>query len=485
MKIKKLVLAAAFVLSISALTASAEETTGLREQIAGGEVKLTEPSTLEGVVTIDEKEVTIDLNGQTLTMAEGSEAEKYLSFIDIKNGGKLTIKDSSGKGRMIFEGAMYCYDYSGALTTWILVENKSALVIDGGTIEMGDPAKWYKKTEMYTHATNNIAIAESGSTIDMNGGVIELRNVASEENMPVAFYAEDGTVNFNDGTIGGVEEDFIMGVAFGVSVEGSAGVINVNGGAVGCLMAGFMGGGTYNITGGEISALTNIVQGGKLNISSGKLTGNPVFGPSMGVEDKGMIDLSFNAQVNISGYAEVNCDIVLSSNSDWKSYLNIDGGIYRGAISAVDCGGGNENPSEINISGGQINTAIADNDKKFVSAVVTGGTFAPECKDAFAEYVVEGKEIDSAGNVVDKTIPDGDLGAASEFVLQDGTHAGYFFNVKKAADGKTIAAATFTADGAVKNGLYALPEVGGEGELEFSILLLNVPSNVSGKIEYR
>lgn len=110
-----------------------------------------------GDITINAKEVTIDLNGQKLT-----------SRISLENKANLVLVDSKGNGDF--------YNDNGGVN--VKVSSASKFTLESGTIT----------------STKNISVATLGGTFIMNGG-----KIVSQE-MGVAYY-DKSNVTINKGTI--------------------------------------------------------------------------------------------------------------------------------------------------------------------------------------------------------------------------------------------------------------------------------------------
>lgn len=144
-----------------------------------------------------------------------------------------------------------------------------------------------------------------------------------------------------------------------------------------------------------------------------------------------------------------------------------------------------ESGANISITGGEYNFSEVYLGK--INMTITGGTFNAN-SDAFAPYLAEGKEFDENGNVVDVKPAEPTLSEAKAFVDTDDTNTivGYYFDAKAAANVNT-AVATFTSetDKRTVEKTLNLSSISGNGDVEFSILLLNAPLDVKGSILYK
>ena len=123
--------------------------------------------TLTGTLYINNKELSIDLNGHTITAANNQRA------FNISNGGTLEIKDSVGKG--IIQGNGTVTGHGGAI---YMEGSGSALTISGGTIQG------------FTASTSGGGVYMRDGTFNMTGGAIE--NCTAPEGAGVKMYPDSG-----------------------------------------------------------------------------------------------------------------------------------------------------------------------------------------------------------------------------------------------------------------------------------------------------
>ena len=123
--------------------------------------------TLTGTLSINNKKLSIDLNGHTITAANNQRAFK------ISNGGTLEIKDSVGNG--IIQGNGTVTGHGGAI---YMEGSDSALTISGGTIQG------------FTASTSGGGVYMSDGTFNMTGGAIE--NCTAPEGAGVKMYPDSG-----------------------------------------------------------------------------------------------------------------------------------------------------------------------------------------------------------------------------------------------------------------------------------------------------
>lgn len=122
--------------------------------------------TLTGTLSINNKELSIDLNGHTITAANNQRAFNI-------NGGTLEIKDSVGNG--IIQGNGTVTGSGGAI---YMEGSGSALTISGGTIQG------------FTASTSGGGVYMRDGTFNMTGGAIE--NCTAPEGAGVKMYPDSG-----------------------------------------------------------------------------------------------------------------------------------------------------------------------------------------------------------------------------------------------------------------------------------------------------
>lgn len=142
--------------------------TGLRDAARdGGNVQLSGDIALTGTLSINNKKLSIDLNGHTITAANNQRA------FNISNGGTLEIKDSVGKG--IIQGNGTVTGHGGAI---YMEGSGSALTISGGTIQG------------FTASISGGGVYMRDGTFNMTGGAIE--NCTAPEGAGVKMYPDSG-----------------------------------------------------------------------------------------------------------------------------------------------------------------------------------------------------------------------------------------------------------------------------------------------------
>lgn len=128
--------------------------------------------TLTGTLYINNKELSIDLNGHTITAANNQRA------FNISNGGTLEIKDSVGNGTVTGRGGAIYMEGSG-----------SALTISGGTIQG------------FTVSAHGGGVYMSGGTFTMTGGKIYNCSSSGTNLSGGGVYMAEGTFDMSGGSI--------------------------------------------------------------------------------------------------------------------------------------------------------------------------------------------------------------------------------------------------------------------------------------------
>lgn len=151
----------------SGTATSVSDLTGLRDAARdGGNVQLSGNIALTGTLSINNKNLSIDLNGHTITAANNQRAFNI-------NGGTLEIKDSVGNG--IIQGNGTVTGSGGAI---YMEGSGSALTISGGTIQG------------FTASTSGGGVYMRDGTFNMTGGAIE--NCTAPEGAGVKMYPDSG-----------------------------------------------------------------------------------------------------------------------------------------------------------------------------------------------------------------------------------------------------------------------------------------------------
>ena len=317
-------------------------------------------------VTIDDKEVLIDLNGKTIT----SLRENFIT-----NNGSLGIKDSQGQGTISGKSENMIVNNnnlkitSGIISLDILgtssknktgITNNKSLVINGGTI---------KSTKNY-----NIIIKNSSTgTLELLNGTVQCANVANSigiDNEGEASIkggniksASTNTSNYSTGVKNSgkliIEDGNITKLSTAIS-NVSNGIVNIYGGTIQANTGIGNKDGEINITSGSINAGTGIIEtsekNGKINIEGGTIN----------VTSAGINSSSSTTEINMSGGQLVstgNYGMILSYS---KINLTMSGGTITVTKNSGNTSGiymlvsSQSIVQNINITGGSINSKITN-----------------------------------------------------------------------------------------------------------------------------
>ena len=170
----------------------------------GDTIKLTAPITAS--ITIPKgKNITLDLNGQTLTGA----GEKGVAAIT--NNGTLTIKDSIGNGKISRNSVQG--------NTHYVIDNQGTLTIESGEVSIKSPVAMPKGASLIRNAGNG----KEAATLTITGGKIFQDGFIAVKNDDL------GILNITGGEIG-TSGDTATNTASAVQNWGTA---NITGGTIG------------------------------------------------------------------------------------------------------------------------------------------------------------------------------------------------------------------------------------------------------------
>ena len=216
---------------------TAEELTAAIADVKFDTVKLTGDISISNSLTVNRPDVTLDLNGYTLTCGD-TECDDIFS---VNEHGNLTVKDSGTGGKIDGQNNNCGFSINGGILTL-----KSGTIIncmtdgDGGAVDISDGGKF----EMSGGAITNCKASDDSGAVDIGKGC---------------------TFIMNSGTISGCRADDDAGAIF---IKGNASFV-MNGGTIENCSAGFCGGAvkirntsSFTMTGGTISNCTAQQGGG-------------------------------------------------------------------------------------------------------------------------------------------------------------------------------------------------------------------------------
>jgi len=216
---------------------TAEELTAAIADVKFDTVKLTGDISISNSLTVNRPDVTLDLNGYTLTCGD-TECDDIFS---VNEHGNLTVKDSGTGGKIDGQNNNCGFSINGGILTL-----KSGTIIncmtdgDGGAVDISDGGKF----EMSGGAITNCKASDDSGAVDIGDGC---------------------TFIMNSGTISGCRADDDAGAIF---IKGNASFL-MNGGTIENCSAGNYGGAgkirntsRFTMNGGTISSCTAQQGGG-------------------------------------------------------------------------------------------------------------------------------------------------------------------------------------------------------------------------------
>ena len=216
---------------------TAEELTAAIADVKFDTVKLTGDISISNSLTVNRPDVTLDLNGYTLTCGD-TECDDIFS---VNEHGNLTVKDSGTGGKIDGQNNNCGFSINGGILTI-----KSGTIIncmtdgDGGAVDISDGGKF----EMSGGAITNCKASDDSGAVDIGDGC---------------------TFIMNSGTISGCRADDDAGAIF---IKGNASFL-MNGGTIENCSAGNYGGAVkirntsrFTMNGGTISSCTAQQGGG-------------------------------------------------------------------------------------------------------------------------------------------------------------------------------------------------------------------------------
>ena len=216
---------------------TAEELTAAIADVKFDTVKLAGDISISNSLTVNRPDVTLDLNGYTLTCGD-TECDDIFS---VNEHGNLTVKDSGTGGKIDGQNNNCGFSINGGILTL-----KSGTIIncmtdgDGGAVDISDGGKF----EMSGGAITNCKASDDSGAVDIGDGC---------------------TFIMNSGTISGCRADDDAGAIF---IKGNASFL-MNGGTIENCSAGNYGGAVkirntsrFTMNGGTISSCTAQQGGG-------------------------------------------------------------------------------------------------------------------------------------------------------------------------------------------------------------------------------
>ena len=298
------------------------------------------------------KKVTIDLNGKTLKKPD--DWNDNVSSIVIVDGGDLTVKDSTGTGKITGNG------------TLLMVKDGTLTIDEGATIDQAVG----KDTE------NDTAVAAYGdnAVLNIKGGTITAKECG-------AGVFGKGKLNVTGGTITADK----MGISTNGSLTNEDADIQIKGGTITSTgSAGvYLPAGKMTVTEGEITGKAGIVQfGGELTVEGGTIKATDTENNNITVGDSGQaVPVAAVTTNKQSGYADPTA--------------TLKGGKFEGsaenkpAVSYTESGNPAEGYSALTVEGGSYSAPV---DEKLLSDTLN---YEAKSNDANAPYSYH-KTLDDA-----------------------------------------------------------------------------------------
>ena len=326
-RIFSMLLALCLMLSLLPTAALATGTTSTLPEAKDGVITLTANTT--GALTVSSGEtVTLDLSGKTLSLPD-SQA--------IQNEGTLTIKDSTGNGKIVGSSNYYTIENKGTLT----------IGVDGGinnfTISSTATGSSMIKNGWYNNDSNGktATLTVYGGTL--TGGLNTIKNddggVLDIQGGKISNTTQYAVMNWNKATISGgeIECSFTNSKS---KTDGTA-IYNEKGSAATSV-------GEVTITGGKMTggstAVSSREDGAKLIIQGGEFSGTRYYGVSA-----------------------------------TRSHVEISGGTLTGGTNALKINAGVTGK----VTGGTFNGSTSVSVNSTAKLQITGGTFASEVKASY------------------------------------------------------------------------------------------------------
>ena len=344
---------------------TADELTAAIAGVNFDTVKLAANISISRSLTVNRPDVTLDLNGYTLTCGDTECADIF----SVNVTGNLTVKDSGTGGKIDGQNNNCGFSINGGILTL-----KSGTIIncmtdgDGGAVDISYGGKF----EMSGGAITNCKASDDSGAVDIGDGC---------------------TFIMNSGTISGCSADDDAGAIF---IKGNASFV-MNGGTIENCSAGNNGGAVkmrntsrFTMNGGTISSCT-AQQGGGVYVDGGStftMNGGSIVGCTAATTDSnyamgGGVYVSQGSTLTMSGGSIENC----KASADGSSAFG--GGIYNAGrttlsgtakirnCQAANAGGGIYDYSVLNISDNvEITGCTAPLwSAMIVSGTISGGTF--------------------------------------------------------------------------------------------------------------
>ncbi len=379
---------------VTALAADTAVTTeeALKAAVAnGGSIMLDNDIALTSRVEITSGTVTIDLNGHTISLAEGY-SSKGNCMIMVSDGASLTLNDSVGTGKVTNTSNEKEY---GAVCVWGSNNDSSptTLVVNGGTYE------GYYYGVVGNGTAHNTDITINGGTMNgVNGTGI--------------YHPQDGTLTITKGTITGAD----------TGIELRSGTLTMTGGTVtgNGTPTSFQpnGSGTTTIGAGIAVAQHTTKKNIKVTISGGTINGDTAF-IQIDPQDNNLPD-TITLSITDGVFNVTNGGTKAVSSVDQTHFIS--GGQFTNLVPTNYI---TEGMAEISLASGDNTTyyiGTSDEVAAKVAEATSGDTITVHQGGVTLENVAEGVTVTNSGSGV-VTVNGSEVKADGSFTVPSHTHA--------------------------------------------------------------
>lgn len=349
-------------------------------------IKLTASISVTSRLDIQNKNITIDLNGYRLTAGASS------TMFQLNSGGNLTIVDSKQQSETVTKVNSSTASY-GNKATLSVSNNNAALTYYVTETEVVDKNTGATLETLYKHTVTaaGSVVGNGQPIVTVNGGTFTLESGMLRSGTNRAVYMTNGTANITGGYICGFTKSYSETWwqnpnEFGGAVLASGGTVNISGKAV--LAANSAGnGGAIGTNGQQVT----------LNISGGIISGNTATYDDAECSGGGGISVNDSKVTMTGGY-------ITNNVANGTKYLDGGGGIYlRGGNCQFTISGGYFTANKAN-GGGALKTKADDTVNFTMAGGFFSGNAATACEGAGVALERKAKGYLSAGYITNNKI---------------------------------------------------------------------------------
>ncbi|MBR6644848.1 MAG: Cna B-type domain-containing protein [Clostridia bacterium] len=349
-------------------------------------IKLTASISVTSRLDIQNKNITIDLNGYRLTAGASS------TMFQLNSGGNLTIVDSKQQSETVTKVNSSTASY-GNKATLSVSNNNAALTYYVTETEVVDKNTGATLETLYKHTVTaaGSVVGNGQPIVTVNGGTFTLESGMLRSGTNRAVYMTNGTANITGGYICGFTKSYSETWwqnpnEFGGAVLASGGTVNISGKAV--LAANSAGnGGAIGTNGQQVT----------LNISGGIISGNTATYDDAECSGGGGISVNDSKVTMTGGY-------ITNNVANGTKYLDGGGGIYlRGGNCQFTISGGYFTANKAN-GGGALKTKADDTVNFTMAGGFFSGNASTACEGAGVALERKAKGYLSAGYITNNKI---------------------------------------------------------------------------------